>query len=400
MGIIVGTESIPVKYYGGNKVITDGTSSGSILAANFSSNTRNTRKYANGEHLVLISKHENASLAYKRVSNIIKQPLLESEVVWKAGNVDHESMAYTKVLGGLSPVISAPSRPVADDLALKRLKGKLARDINQFNLLLPVAELKETRSLISSTSQVTSELLKALIELKHGKVKGLASKVGKAWLQFSFAISPTIADTHEAINSLSSYLLRQDHSSTYTGSYEERWSSSGSTATTNTACSGCTWGFKRSQIDHNYKVRYSAGVLFDISSANNYSLPEHFGLEFSSLPSVLWELTVFSWVADYFGTTGAFLEDVFSSPAGNTFYCTKSVKYEMNMKQAVTLNVPSTRTLVRKVEGSVSQKSLIFERTTLSDIPHRALRFKSIDEIGLNSVNKILNLASILVQGK
>lgn len=39
-------------------------------------------------------------------------------------------------------------------------------------------------------------------------------------------------------------------------------------------------------------------------------------------------------------------------------------------------------------------------RTLLSQLPSRQLRFKSVDEIGKNAINKVLNLASILVGGK
>jgi len=41
---------------------------------------------------------------------------------------------------------------------------------------------------------------------------------------------------------------------------------------------------------------------------------------------------------------------------------------------------------------------LYFDRSKLSSLPYGSFRFKSVDEVGKNAVNKLLNLSALLIQ--
>lgn len=349
-----------------------------------------------------IQKRVDAASAYTRHVCKYDQHLLEVMHRYLPSN-GGPYIGRTYDSGNLSPVYNIPltnETIAADDIALKRLKGRLARNVDQFSALVPLAEIKETRNLIRSTTQLTHDLIVALLELKRGRVRNLVRKVSSAWLQFSFAISPTISDTNDLLNSIASYLLRDDHRVVVRGDSKIMWSDTLNSAGSIDAYPGIsTWVPRPSRHNHSYQVQYTAGLDLQLSSANNYGIQDHFGLSFDELPSVLWELTVFSWVFDYFGTVGAYLEDVFQAPPGNTIYCTKSVKYTLHREQDWDLRVssPSVYSTELKKSQTMTVDDVKFQRTVLNQIPHRALRFKTADEIGLNSVNKLLNLASILL---
>lgn len=361
--------------------------------------------FVNSDWKVRAAKHEDAGSNYTLRKHKYDAPVhvMESMYGEKWGPAWTER--YTTYLTPAdfwvppSSIAQGYDSTVADDIALKRLKGKLARDLDQFKALVPLAELDETRSLIRTTADATGELLKALVEIKHGKYQVL-QKAGKAWLQFSFAIAPTISDVNAAVNSIGSYLLKESNNLVYRGSYETAFNAIDNPNVDYPTYQGHYINNYRRRFAYNYRVSYTAGVKADIRSANNYGVSDHFGLSFGELPSVGWELIPFSWVADYFGTIGAFLEDTFSSDAGNTVYVTKSSKLTISAQGEFYARLISEGSPWRLISYSGSPHSVdctIFERTSLSALPHRALRLKTLDEVGTNGVNRLLNLASILV---
>jgi hypothetical protein len=113
----------------------------------------------------------------------------------------------------------------------------------------------------------------------------------------------------------------------------------------------------------------------------------------------------YSWVWDYFTTVGAFLDDVFTSDPSKCIYCVKSELYTAEVVGTVRATANRAYPATTKywedyVDDAVfTGKYFNFQRTPLAKLPNRALRFKTVDEIGFNAVNKVLNLASVLIQG-
>lgn len=362
--------------------------------------------YRSPNYSQLMRKFQDASTPYARwdirFNNIFtsSRGLLSEAWIDNPGDPNMHTWAYTGYTGVPALITSMPSRPIPDDIALKRLKRKLSQDTKQFRTLIPLAEVNETRRLVRSTAEATTGVLKKLIEIKHGRLKGMFSRASKAWLQFSFAISPTISDLQDAANSVVAYLLRQDGAISHYGGAEDVWIDYSGTAGSVSGATGVVWDYPKQTNNHIYRVRYTAGVLYDIRSSNNYGLDDQFGLSFGQLVPVLWELIPYSWVVDYFTTTGAFLDDAFTSNAGTTFYCTKTQRHWCTSSVRFTSrwNGGSTPHRFFSETKDVDCSCHYMRRAVLAQLPHRALRVKSIDEVGTMAVTKVLNLASVLLR--
>lgn len=285
------------------------------------------------------------------------------------------------------------------DQALAKFKSEFSENYSSFQSLIPLAEIKETRGLIRSSAALTERMLRELIAIKRGRgnlarIRKLAADV---WLQYSFAISPTVNDVKDLLSVISDHLTREDKVLNISEGKTKEWQGS-YTETVSNWINNCH-GFMNTTDSFSLGYRYTAGYNLDLRSGNDYSALDRFGLSLGALPSVLWELTVFSWVADYFGTIGAYLEDVFQSPPGHTIYLCISKKYQQKSITHCTL-IPATgsvKILSQKCEPEVFTFQG-FKRTPLAALPHRALRFKTSDEIGKNAIKKLLNLSSILVK--
>lgn len=283
------------------------------------------------------------------------------------------------------------------DMAVKRLKNKLATAQGDFRGLAPLAELKEMRGLISQTANLTETLLRELIDIKRTRGRSAVKYASKAWLTYGFGVAPLISDTKAAGKSISDYLLRQDRTVVVRGK---------SSSTTFSGSRGVASGDANAALEHHthitHKLSYEcvAGIHLAMGAGNDYGALDHFHLNARSLPSVGWELTPFSWVVDYFTTAGEFLEDAFEANPPGTFYVSLSRKYTAIGQFSVEFQKPAPPNL-DKIEVSGGSGNGLwtyteFERTALPSIPSRALRVKTLDEIGLNGITKVLNLASIL----
>lgn len=395
------TTTTPVKALQGAVVITDDVvdpnfkvSSTGVLGNDIKIGNRNPN------FRLFLNTKKDASSYYKIVEHRIEQHPLFCSTSVNPTTYNTRELYY---LNNLALLSSPPAVfTSADDRALKKLKGKLARDLDEFKSLVPLGEIKETRGLVQSTAKVTEDFLKSVLELKRGRPRKFLSSVSKAWLQWSFAISPTVSDTQQLLSSISSHLNRQDFIGRYYGSHSIKWKSQLHPATPNVvAALGGFWNFGPWQAEHSYDVQFTAGVKFDLLSSNDYSAADKFGVgTIGEFVPLVWELTAFSWIGDYFTTMGDFLSDTFSAKGGNTFYCTKSAKYKC-VAQCDAVYAPQftfTR-LNEKHNQPQFYYNTNFERSVLAQIPHRTMRFKTLDEIGINGVNRLFNLSSILLSG-
>jgi len=285
------------------------------------------------------------------------------------------------------------------DLALARLKRKLSSHTKEFQALVPLAEVRDLRTTIVGVANQTMAIVKDLMRLKRGGLppQDLHKRAADAWLTWSFGISPTLSDIENLQQSIATYLAANDYSVVLVGASKKDWKSSykweNQVALYNANLTTVLDGY------HQLSYKYTAGFNLDIKSANNYGLSSHLGFEWTALPSVAWELTAFSWIFDYFSTVGAFLEDAFQSSPTTTRYILLNRRYNFE-GQISGYYTPDRSLCIMEREVCIPGKVTFFslDRSKLPALPTRSLRFKSVDEIGVNSVARLLNLASLLVK--
>lgn len=280
-------------------------------------------------------------------------------------------------------------------IALMRLKRKLQNQTKQVNAVVPLVELREFRGLIRGTAELAEGLVMRLLAIKARGRKTARRDASKAWLTFSFGISPMISDTKAVAESIAAYITRRDRTVKLTGTASKDWFAS-------VAPTQRTGLFKanleyRATVQHSLSYRYTAGFDLNLKSANNYGIDSQLGLEFGALLPTLWELTPYSWLVDYFTTVGPFLEDTFTSDVSQTRYVVRNRRYSCKVKMNGTfIPVDNTRILSSRFRGG-DYTYFSFSRTPLSALPTTPLRIKSFDEVGNNAVNRLLNLTSLLL---
>jgi hypothetical protein len=141
---------------------------------------------------------------------------------------------------------------------------------------------------------------------------------------------------------------------------------------------------------------------------SNWSFSDQLGLGMEYLPGVLWELTPFSWIVDYFTTIGAFLDDQFVMPPGMTSYIVVDRKYHCETSSSASNARANPSYMVSSPSGGGGITCDAFTRSILSALPHAAVRFKSFQastpdknktETSNYAVSKLLNLVSVIVSG-
>jgi membrane-bound inhibitor of C-type lysozyme len=296
----------------------------------------------------------------------------------------------------LSSQVNSADDAALKDIALAKLKRKLAASTKSAQALVPLAELRELHGLVRGTERAAVDIIKTLLTIKQTKGRSVAKYASNAWLTWSFGIKPMIADTKAIVESIGEYLTRNDFNIRLTGSAKKSWFSSVKQPGTTGIYGGkLIWS---AQLKHELSYRYIAGFDVNWKSGNNYTVYDQLNISSEALPSVAWELIPYSWVVDYFTTVGAYLEDTFSSNASTTKFVVLNKRYTMSGNLNGGL-APELSQVVNSTcrPGMVDYFSLT--RTSLgAQLPTRQLRFKSFDEIGVNGVNRLLNLASLLVR--
>lgn len=282
------------------------------------------------------------------------------------------------------------------EAALNKLKRKLQSHYGDMNLMTPLAELKDLRGTLLNTARFTSDFMRKLLSLRRRTRKSSYRYAGDLWLNFNFGVLPLIGDTAKAAASIQDYLDRSDHTFRIVGQEDTDWVSSNNelgytglqTATLNTNIA----------MKHTLSYKYVGGFSTTVRSANDYGVLRHLGFTFENIIPTAWELVPYSWVMDYFTTAGAYFSDTFVLPPGNLKYLVLNRRYTCKgvLKP---LFVPS-QTSGNFVDSTTYQDGgfeyFEFSRVPLSTLPRQTLRFKTVDEMGLNAVKKLLNLTSLL----
>jgi len=393
--------------------------------------------YNNSDWDVLIDSHQDATSNYTRVAydkidtHIGRTYYLDKPGNYGVSDAYHTSLLLPTSIPSNADVISCK------DIALAKLKKKLAEDTPRETGLTFLAELGKTRKLVAQVAQSTTNILSYLIMLNRGFRKpyrhrnvyrlndgldriiprdrirwrdtpygyhnrDVLALASDAWLNWSFGVKPLMYDVENSANALAAYLLRENYHQRYYGHHTVYWHAAQRINRTYSSggAPGVSWYSDRNEQHMEYRCEYNAGVSVPMRSGNSYTLNKAFGFTFGDIVPTLWEITPYSWVFDYFTTVGEFLEDTFVGDAGYPYYVCFSEKFTC---QSIIswYNVMTSLNWGDSI-GQTSGQVVIFKRTKLAPtIPRRALRFKTYDEIGKNAVNKVLNLASVLLtQGK
>lgn len=297
------------------------------------------------------------------------------------------------------------------DNALRKIKKKIDSDEGQFNALVSLGELKDLRGTIGGSLNLLSSFLKGLNALKKKNWKSfLVDKkrtrgshsnpfdwASDAWLGFSFAINPTIADINNLLDSIQAFKDRKDFTKHYKGAAVEHYETSKLVPQT-----AYVYGLSHTRhivANHSIGYKYTSAINFDWETANNYGIAGHLGFCPEAVIPALWELLPWSWALDYISTAGAFWNDTFQTQVGDTIYLCENRSYKCTWYDSIVK--PSWTPLVTNCKLFATPQSgeyFEFTRTPLQKLPHRAYRFKSIDEIVGDPylVKKMLNLLAIV----
>lgn len=352
----------------------------------------------------LISTGKDATNAYRRFE--AKQLPTRHVVTEKStptGYAYRRTATATFALGRdytSSPfyVLSNAHDATLQDIAVKRLKDKVGARTKQVQLLIPLAESRELRGLVRSLVVAGVDLVKALAEIKRSKGKSAYQFASHAWLTWSFGLAPTISEITAVSEAIDSYLHSPDGQR-----YTERGAAKKTFRSTVKGYAAVKDGTAPITYDlvHTLSYRIVSGFRVRIDSGNNYGA-DVFGLSgMGNLVPALWELTAFSWVFDYYSTIGDYLEDTFVVQPIDTAYCVLTRKYVLEGFVDMGPSVGPWITASSALGGRQQAFRLVdVQRSPLSKIPQRSLRFKTSDEIGKNALNKLLNLSAVLLGGK
>lgn len=338
----------------------------------------------------IVAKKQNATYPYSRTGG-------EAAPVIYRGTC-YSATARTECFGAQigSVLVEAADQAWLKDVALARLKNRLNGDIGQANLLAPLAESREIHGLVRQINSLAMDTLKQLLLIKRTHGKSVLKHAGQVWLGFGFGVSPLIGDLSKAAESIHKYFGRSDHTTRVHGTASTDWHSS-STNGNYDAGEGVQY-FITNKAEHQLSYRYSGGVNLKLRSDGNYGIFDHLGLEVSQLPATLWELTPFSWVVDYAATVGPWLDDMFYSLPGSLTYLSLNTRYQ----NRVVFEGQPTKSTAKNWQGTFRNgysNYFSFSRVSLTTLPHRQLRVKTVDEIGKYGLTKLLNLGSVLAGG-
>lgn len=285
---------------------------------------------------------------------------------------------------------------VLRDQALAKVKRKLQGEVKSFEALVPLAEARDLSRTVRSAVELTTSVVKELLEIKRTRGKSAIRYASKAWLTYGFGISPILDDIHNLNVAISAHLLREDRMIRISSSANKKWLSSLPQVTT--TFNRLARAVYNTRVEHYLSYRYVAGFNLPLKSSNNYGAHQQFGTDLPSLAGALWEATVFSWVADYFSNVGEYLSDTFEAPVGIPLYITLNRLYIAKFESVGVPDFEPNVLVHSRVDGEASGRYLEFDRTLIpgNALPRRKLRFRTHEEIADHGVTKLLNLAALL----
>lgn len=361
------------------------------MSANIGSSVKSGTK--NPGWRVTIAKGGDATSNYSRTGYHVKPTTY---------TVKTESNAYlSQGFGTYAGDISILERDTTalDDKALSRIKNRLQGKVGNAKLGPPLAESREIHRLVRQINGLGMSTFKALLAAKVSHGKSLTKQLSDIWLGFGFGVNPLLQDIKSAADSILHYITREDQRVIVSGSATQDYASgypapktyslAGEVIAYNTKI-----GFSATS-SHVQGIRYEAAYDLAIRSSGNYSVADHLGLKLGELPSILWELTPYSWVVDYGTTVGAWLDDVFYTVPGTCIYALKNYKYHVETT-AYPMAIADTGLTTSFSGKPTVVRYFNFSRTKIAGLPTRSLRIKSVDEVANHGITKMLNLAAVI----
>jgi hypothetical protein len=236
---------------------------------------------------------------------------------------------YPPVCKGFHEGLDPSDAVSADNHALVRFYSALRQEMEHWNSLVFLGELREIVALVRRPyATLQSEIDGYLTRYKRramgvkfpkalrkaDKVRRLTKLAADTWLETAFGVAPTLSDVATAAETLARFL-------------EERRRSrvKGFAQRSGKALPYVITGQTHNHIQYNPTIEtvgnvrvmcvagLDVGVLGDAVSARR--LGELAGVNLANLPVTLYELLPYSWLVDYFTTTGACLSSYVQSTA-------------------------------------------------------------------------------------
>ena len=293
-------------------------------------------------------------------------------------------------------------RPEIDDMTVKQFKSKLNRnEIGKFNALVPIAEFKDLHSscvgLVNSATRVARQVLGKSYAKKLSPMSFL-SFTADAWLQWSFGISPILSDIKKANAAISAFITRQDKTISIDAIGKTEWVGRESDDPWN-----MYYGMDHILITrgyHLYETRLAGGYDVKLTNSFDYTASEWFGVSWQGVAEVLYELTPYSWLLDYFTTIGDVISDdpvVTETPTW--LYRTTQVtsRYMSDFECRQWNNQGPFRVRIDKeIKTQGSAEAHYIKRTKLATLPPLTLRLKTFQEMERFGESKLANILSVL----
>lgn len=307
------------------------------------------------------------------------------------------SFGYGTYAGDIS--ILERDTTALDDKALGRIKNKLQGKVGNAQLGPPLAESREIHRLVRQINGLGMSSFKALLAAKASKGKSVTKQLSDIWLGFGFGVNPLLQDAKHAADAILHYITRQDSRVVVSAAATQDYFS-GYPAPRNYSLAGEVIAYNTKigfsgNSRHTQGIRYEAAFDLQVRSGGSYSVADHLGLRVGALPSILWELTPYSWAIDYFTTVGSWLDDVFYTVPGTCVFALKNYKY--HVETTCFPQAYANTGFKTQISGNPTKISYFnFSRTKIAGLPTRELRIKSVDEIANHGLTKLLNLSSVI----
>lgn len=276
-----------------------------------------------------------------------------------------------------------------------QLRKKYNKRVPDFNAVVPVGEWRETGQLydrlVNDTYAYVNkayDLLPYATTLK--KFRKVAARAADYWLAYQWGAAPLISDLQTAAADLASKtaggpgtpsmtVKGESEKSWTTASYHDVW------ADTN----GIMQGKGIVRNEHSCIYRSTLGFEAISPIEDNLELARSvFMPSFGEVVVGIYDLIPYTWLLDYFTTTGEWLEGQFQLMA-RPFYGTKSRLYTCTS----TSSFRPTNGFRTAREAVWVSEYVRYTRTPDTILTTRPLGFKPLDEV--YSYKKLLNLVSL-----
>lgn len=308
--------------------------------------------------------------------------------------------------GNITPmaVTMFDSDAVLRDVALAKLYKKIHKATGEYNALVPIGELKDLHGTARGSFKLLQDFLNTM--LMNRRVRnplGFMGWLADAWLTWSFAVVPMANDVQEIARVIDEKL--KDH---------KKVSFSASAKKPIEKSTDVDLGLVTNHVGVRHYHRWNAELKYrftckydfnPIVAGNDYGYLAKLNLDLNSLGDfvpTLWELLPWSWLVDYVLTIGPYLEDTFLLDPKPLVFMTearsiKGTSYDILVPYKTTPPSRSNVVMTDWHHEPAEIKRFMYERTPRVGLPHRIIRFRTVDEIAKNYGNKCLNLMSILI---